>query len=209
MPAPAAKKWGTKVKSIRLVGGDYEVDCKMDAALGVIADMQVRNLGAMGGSCCQADPFGDMPNVVLALRAELEAPNSFCCSSAVNFFPSMILRCSPDIMDKFYAKYSSRAGRPHATTDTHDARRRACDRQASVRRGGIARQTARRRIHCGRCAPRQGSSVSTSIAQPVTGCHVMSCNACSTHHTGPDFITIFLGIKRRRARCRHCQAPFR
>jgi carbon-monoxide dehydrogenase medium subunit len=42
-------------------------------ALSVIADMQVRNLGTVGGSCCQADPFGDMPNVVLALRAELEA----------------------------------------------------------------------------------------------------------------------------------------
>jgi carbon-monoxide dehydrogenase medium subunit len=45
-------------------------------ALTLIADMQVRNLGTVGGSCCQADPFGDMPNVVLALRAELEACNS-------------------------------------------------------------------------------------------------------------------------------------
>ena len=42
-------------------------------ALEVIADIQVRNLGTLGGSCCQADPFGDMPNVVVALDAEFEA----------------------------------------------------------------------------------------------------------------------------------------
>src|SRR5215469_983850 len=42
-------------------------------ALEVIADIQVRNLGTLGGSCCQADPFGDMPNVMVALEAEFEA----------------------------------------------------------------------------------------------------------------------------------------
>ena len=42
-------------------------------ALDVIADLQVRNLGTLGGSCCQADPFGDMPNVMVALDAILEA----------------------------------------------------------------------------------------------------------------------------------------
>jgi carbon-monoxide dehydrogenase medium subunit len=42
-------------------------------ALEVIADIQVRNLGTLGGSCCQADPFGDMPNVMVALDAEFEA----------------------------------------------------------------------------------------------------------------------------------------
>lgn len=42
-------------------------------ALAVIADIQVRNLGTLGGSCCQADPFGDMPNVMVALNARLTA----------------------------------------------------------------------------------------------------------------------------------------
>lgn len=45
-------------------------------ALDVIADLQVRNLGPLGGSCCQADPFGDMPNVVTALDARFEIRSS-------------------------------------------------------------------------------------------------------------------------------------
>src|SRR5581483_141446 len=42
-------------------------------ALEVIADDQIRNVGTLGGSCCQADPHGDTPNVVVAFNAELEA----------------------------------------------------------------------------------------------------------------------------------------
>jgi CO/xanthine dehydrogenase FAD-binding subunit len=42
-------------------------------ALPLIADVQVRNLGTLGGSCCQADPFGDMPNVIVALEARMVA----------------------------------------------------------------------------------------------------------------------------------------
>jgi carbon-monoxide dehydrogenase medium subunit len=42
-------------------------------ALSVIADEQVRHVGTLGGSCCQADPHGDMPNVVVALDAQMEA----------------------------------------------------------------------------------------------------------------------------------------
>jgi carbon-monoxide dehydrogenase medium subunit len=45
-------------------------------ALEVIADEQVRHVGTLGGSCCQADPHGDTPNVVVALEAEMEAVNS-------------------------------------------------------------------------------------------------------------------------------------
>jgi len=45
-------------------------------ALEVIADEQIRHVGTLGGSCCQADPHGDMPNVVVALDAEMEAVNS-------------------------------------------------------------------------------------------------------------------------------------
>ena len=42
-------------------------------ALEVIADEQIRHVGTMGGSCCQADPHGDSPNVVVALDGEMEA----------------------------------------------------------------------------------------------------------------------------------------
>ena|SRR5438552_1984948 len=42
-------------------------------ALEVIADAQVRHVGTLGGSCCQADPHGDTPNVVVALETEMEA----------------------------------------------------------------------------------------------------------------------------------------
>jgi carbon-monoxide dehydrogenase medium subunit len=52
---------------------DYGV---VQDALEVIADMQVRNLGTLGGSCCQADPFGDMPNIVRALGVQMEALSS-------------------------------------------------------------------------------------------------------------------------------------
>jgi carbon-monoxide dehydrogenase medium subunit len=38
-----------------------------------VADTQVRNMGTIGGSLAHSDPAGDMPAVVLALGAELEA----------------------------------------------------------------------------------------------------------------------------------------
>ena len=38
-----------------------------------VADTQVRNVGTLGGSLAHSDPAGDMPAVVLALGAELEA----------------------------------------------------------------------------------------------------------------------------------------
>ncbi len=38
-----------------------------------VADTQVRNMGTIGGSLAHADPAGDIPAVVLALHAELEA----------------------------------------------------------------------------------------------------------------------------------------
>lgn len=42
-------------------------------AVEVIADMHVRHMGTMGGSCCHADPYADMPNVATALAVEMEA----------------------------------------------------------------------------------------------------------------------------------------
>jgi carbon-monoxide dehydrogenase medium subunit len=42
-------------------------------AIDVIGDLQVRNLGTIGGSLAHADPAADLPAVVLALGAELTA----------------------------------------------------------------------------------------------------------------------------------------
>ena len=42
-------------------------------AVSVIADQQVRNRGTIGGSIVEFDPAGDMPAVVLALKAEIVA----------------------------------------------------------------------------------------------------------------------------------------
>lgn len=42
-------------------------------AAGQVADVQVRNWGTIGGSLAHSDPAGDLPAVVLALGAELEA----------------------------------------------------------------------------------------------------------------------------------------
>jgi len=39
----------------------------------VVADVQVRNQGTIGGSLAHADPTGDMPAAILALDAELKA----------------------------------------------------------------------------------------------------------------------------------------
>ena len=42
-------------------------------AASVVGDVQVRNLGTLGGSLAHADPAGDMPAAILALRADLKA----------------------------------------------------------------------------------------------------------------------------------------
>ena len=42
-------------------------------AASIIADQQVRNRGTIGGSLAHADPAGDMPGVVMALKGEIVA----------------------------------------------------------------------------------------------------------------------------------------
>lgn len=42
-------------------------------AINVLGDLQVRNMGTIGGSLAHADPAADLPAVVLALGAELKA----------------------------------------------------------------------------------------------------------------------------------------
>lgn len=57
-------------------------------AIDVIGDLQVRNLGTIGGSLAHADPAADLPAVVLALGAELKAvgPNGERTIPADQFF---------------------------------------------------------------------------------------------------------------------------
>ncbi len=45
-------------------------------AAGLVADVQVRNRGTIGGSAAHADPGGDLPGVLVALGAEFEATSS-------------------------------------------------------------------------------------------------------------------------------------
>ncbi|MDX8501778.1 xanthine dehydrogenase family protein subunit M [Mesorhizobium sp. VK4C] len=69
----SAVRIGAMVRYRDLPSGVPEACGAIHDAVSVIADFQVRNLGTLGGSCCQADPFGDMPNVVVALGAEMTA----------------------------------------------------------------------------------------------------------------------------------------
>jgi carbon-monoxide dehydrogenase medium subunit len=45
----------------------------LTAAAGSVGSMHIRNLGTIGGSLCHADPAGDVPTVLLALDAVVEA----------------------------------------------------------------------------------------------------------------------------------------
>lgn len=58
----------------------------------VIGDLQVRNVGTVGGSLVHADPAGDLPAVMLALEAELVArgPNGERRIPVGEFFVGML-----------------------------------------------------------------------------------------------------------------------
>jgi carbon-monoxide dehydrogenase medium subunit len=57
-------------------------------AASVIGDQQVRNRGTLGGSIAHSDPAGDMPAIVLALKADIVAqgPNGKRTIKADDFF---------------------------------------------------------------------------------------------------------------------------
>ena len=59
----------------------------VDAA-SVIGDQQVRNRGTIGGSVAHSDPAGDMPAIILALKAEIvvQGPNGTRTIPADDFF---------------------------------------------------------------------------------------------------------------------------
>ena len=58
----------------------------------VVGDVQVRNRGTLGGSLAHADPAGDLPAAILALRAELKAvsPKGERWIQAKDFFLGMM-----------------------------------------------------------------------------------------------------------------------
>jgi carbon-monoxide dehydrogenase medium subunit len=64
----------------------------LSEAAGQIGDVQVRNLGTLGGSLAHADPSADLPAVVLALRAELSAlgPRGTRTIAAEDFFVELL-----------------------------------------------------------------------------------------------------------------------
>jgi carbon-monoxide dehydrogenase medium subunit len=65
----------------------------------VVADVQIRNRGTVGGSIAHADPAGDLPAAVLALEAELKAvsPRGERWISATDFFvTTYTTRLGPD-----------------------------------------------------------------------------------------------------------------
>ncbi len=65
----------------------------------VVGDVQVRNRGTLGGSLAHADPAGDMPAAILALKAELKAvgPKGERWIQADDFFLGMMeTALSPD-----------------------------------------------------------------------------------------------------------------
>jgi aerobic carbon-monoxide dehydrogenase medium subunit len=57
-------------------------------AASVIGDQQVRNRGTLGGSAAHSDPAGDMPAIILALKADIvvQGPNGKRTISADDFF---------------------------------------------------------------------------------------------------------------------------
>ncbi|MBI3989927.1 MAG: xanthine dehydrogenase family protein subunit M [candidate division NC10 bacterium] len=61
-------------------------------AAGQIGDMQVRNMGTIGGSLAHADPAADLPAVILALGAELKAmgPKGERTTKAEDFFVDLL-----------------------------------------------------------------------------------------------------------------------
>jgi carbon-monoxide dehydrogenase medium subunit len=65
----ALTTYATMARS-ELLARDFAI---IPEAIDLIADQQVRNRGTIGGSISHADPAGDLPAVILALKAEIVA----------------------------------------------------------------------------------------------------------------------------------------
>jgi carbon-monoxide dehydrogenase medium subunit len=84
-----------------------------------VADTQVRNMGTIGGSLAHSDPAGDMPAVVLALHAELEARTARGSRTIAidNFFKDLLttsLRPSEVLTEIRIPAFSGRMGMAYA-----------------------------------------------------------------------------------------------
>ncbi len=80
-----------------------------------VADTQVRNMGTIGGALAHADPAGDLPAVVLALHAELDARTSRGSRTIAvdNFFRDLLttaLRPSEILSEIRIPAFSGRMG---------------------------------------------------------------------------------------------------
>lgn len=78
-----------QIKGSRLLQGKCPL---LPQTATLVADVQVRNRGTIGGSLAHADPAGDMPAAILALGAELKAvgPNGERWIKAEDFFVTMM-----------------------------------------------------------------------------------------------------------------------
>jgi carbon-monoxide dehydrogenase medium subunit len=80
---------------------------------GEIGDVQVRNKGTIGGSCVHADPAGDWPAAMLALKAEFEVagPGGNRILSANDFFIDILTSAveSGEILTSIHVPKTSKA----------------------------------------------------------------------------------------------------
>jgi aerobic carbon-monoxide dehydrogenase medium subunit len=75
-----------------------KLGCLVEAADNV-GDVQVRNLGTIGGACAHCDPASDFPAILLALEAEIKSvgPNGERTQSSSEFFMDMFTpKLEPD-----------------------------------------------------------------------------------------------------------------
>ncbi len=84
-----------------LMGSDVikqKLPCLIDAADNV-GDVQVRNMGTIGGACAHCDPASDFPAILLALESEIKSvgPNGERTQSSSEFFMDMFTpKLEPD-----------------------------------------------------------------------------------------------------------------
>ncbi len=81
---------GALATHAKIAGGQF-VPFALQTAASLIGDMQVRNMGTIGGSIAHADPAADYPAVLLALGAEIhvEGPNGARVIAADDFFTDL------------------------------------------------------------------------------------------------------------------------
>jgi carbon-monoxide dehydrogenase medium subunit len=74
-----------------MVAASEEVPVGLAEAAGTVADLQVRNVGTVGGNVAHADPASDLPTVLTALGAtfHITGPNGDRSVAATDFFTGL------------------------------------------------------------------------------------------------------------------------